>query len=43
MILRSCEASKRTAVAVINSFHLADEIEKGLAVEAAARLRSFRR
>src|SRR5436305_7644219 len=41
-MLRSCEASKRTAVAVMVSVHLTDGVEKPLAAEAADRLRSFR-
>jgi hypothetical protein len=41
-MLRSCEASKRTAVAVMVSVHLVDGVEKSRAAEAAERLRSFR-
>ena len=42
MILRSCEASKRTAVAVMTSLPLVDGVEKSLAAHAADRLRAFR-
>jgi hypothetical protein len=42
VILRSCEASKGTAVAVMTSLPLLDGVEKSLAAEAADRLRGFR-
>jgi hypothetical protein len=42
VILRSCEASKRSAVAVMNSLHLADGVEKSLTAEAVDRLWGFR-
>src|SRR4051794_40572980 len=41
-MLRSCDASKRTAVAVMDSLPPADGVEKSVAAEAADRLRSFR-
>src|SRR3954453_10245214 len=41
-MLRSCDASKRTAVAVMDSLPPADGVEKSPAAEAADRLRGFR-
>src|SRR3954465_267713 len=41
-MLRSCDASKRTAVAGMDSLPPADGVEKSPAAEAADRLRGFR-
>src|SRR3954466_5791135 len=41
-MLRSCDASKRTAVAGMDSLPPADGVEKSPAAEAADRLRCFR-
>ena len=42
VMLRSCEASKRSAVAVMDSLHLADGVDQNPDEDAANRLRGFR-